>query len=114
MASRNSRYGKFFPTNHRVQVGIPRLDGTVFPEWGTVISLYDDLVTLRLSREQLPENAILAMGGELELRVEWEGAFYACQALIVEDYNNSTLPMRLLGEMSIKDLREYYRMDVFL
>jgi PilZN1 domain-containing protein/PilZ domain-containing protein len=108
------RYGNFFPPGQRVQVGIPLTSGSTFAEWGTLYSLEDDLITVQLSRDQLPERAQLHLGSVLELKVSRDGTFFGCQALLVEEYEGMALALRLLGEMNVDDLREYYRIDVFL
>jgi hypothetical protein len=114
VSSRTCRYGNFFPPGQRVQVGIPLTKGSTFAEWGTLCSLDDDLITVQLSRDQLPEGARLQMGSVLELKVSRDGTFFGCQALLVEEYEGLALALRLLGEMNVDDLREYYRIDVFL
>lgn len=97
-----------------MQLGIPQGGGSSFSEWGNVLVLDDDLLTVQLSRQQLPENSQLRMGGVLELKVSRDGTFFGCQALLVEEYEGKELTLRLIGNMSVDDLREYYRIDVYL
>ena len=107
-------YARYFPKGQRVQLLLPTRDGTPFVEWAVVFALLDDLLELRLSRDRLPTGVSLPLGSTLELKIVRDGTMYACRVLVVGEPERELLSVRLVGDVIISDLREYFRIDAYL
>jgi hypothetical protein len=98
----------------KVEVGIPLLNTQVFRDWAIVNEIDEDLVSLQLSRDMLPEGVNLRVGQILTIRSESEGHVYFCRAFIVSKGYDQDLLLRLTGEIVSDELREFYRIDAYL
>lgn len=98
----------------KIGVGIPMPDSEVFLDWAMIHELDEDLVTLQLSRDQLPVGVSLHVGQIVDLRGGKDDTPYSCRAIIVVEGRARTLLVRLIGEIVTDELREYYRIDAFL
>lgn len=107
-------YGSYFWAGMRAGVGIPTSSAEVFRDWAYIEELDEDLVTLQLSRDQLPTNVKLSVGQILELRGGKDDNGYSCRAIIVSEGYAKELLLRLIGEVVSDELREFYRIDAFL
>ncbi|TWJ19840.1 PilZ-like domain-containing protein [Geobacter argillaceus] len=107
-------YARFFPKGQRVQLLLPTPEGTPFIEWAVVFTLLDDLLELRLSRDRLPTGISLGLGVTVELKIVRDGTVYACRVLVVGELDRELLSVRLVGDVIISDLREYFRIDAYL
>ncbi|SNB45773.1 PilZ-like domain-containing protein [Geobacter sp. DSM 9736] len=114
MSSYIPQYQKYFSVNQRVIVRIPLEEGGTFKEWAEVKTLREDLVDVQLSRDILPSGAELSSGTTLELRMGTRGNGYRCRAMVVATGNQKRLRLRLLGDVLLDELREYFRIDVYL
>ena len=114
MNSQYSEYAKYFNAGQRVRVSIPTGEGKAFHEWAELSSLAEDLVQLQLSRDALPAGARLSVGTTLELRTGSSGTGYRCRSIIVDVGAEKKLLLRLIGEVILDELREYFRIDVYL
>lgn len=114
MNSQYSEYAKYFKAGQRVRVTIPFGEGKVFNEWGLLSSLAEDLAELQLSRDVLPAGARLGIGITLEMRTGSSGSGYRCRSIVVEVGAEKKLLVRLIGEVILDELREYFRIDVYL
>lgn len=108
------QYADSFAAGSKVGVGIPLPDAEVFNDWARILSIEEDLVTLQLSRDQLPLRVTLHVGQILELRSSKEGSSFSCRAIIVSEGRAKVLLLRLIGEIVSDELREFYRIDAFL
>lgn len=108
------QYAGSFSIGMKVGVGIPLPNAEVFNDWAIIHDLDEDLVTLQLSRDQLPVRVSLHVGQILELRGGKEGNAYSCRAIIVSEGDAKELLLRLIGEIVSDELREFYRIDAFL
>ena len=107
-------YASYFSVGMKVGVVIPMANAESFRDWAIIHELDEDLVTLQLSRDQLPESIHLHVGQILELRCGKEGEAYSCRAIIVSEGDASEVLLRLIGEIVTDELREFYRIDAFL
>lgn len=107
-------YAKLFVSGQRVKFGIARQNGKIFYEWAQIISLEDDLLQIQLSRDILPVDVKLNLGTVLELRTGKEGSGQGCRSIIVSEQPDAVFFVRLFGEIIINELREYFRIDVYL
>ena len=98
----------------KVEVGIPMINNQVFRDWAIINEVDDDLVSLQLSRDTLPEGITLRVGQMLNLCSEHDFQIYNCRAYIVSKGYEQELLLRLTGEIVANELREFYRIDAFL
>lgn len=108
------QYAKYYTVGMKVGVGIPVQNADVFRDWAIIHKIDEDLVSLQLSRDQLPVNVNLHVGQILELRGGHEGSGYSCRAIIVIEGDAREMLLRLIGEIVSDELREFYRIDAFL
>lgn len=107
-------YSRYFQVGKKVGVGIPLANADVFRDWAIIHEIDEDLVSLQLSRDTLPESVSLHYGQILELRGGNEESAYSCRAIIVTEGDARELLLRLIGEVVSDELREFYRIDAFL
>ena len=112
--SEMDQYAGCFSTGMKVGVGIPLPNAEIFNDWAIIHEIDEDLVSLQLSRDQLPVRVTLHVGQILELRGGKEGNAYSCRAIIVSEGYAKELLLRLIGEIVSDELREFYRIDAFL
>jgi c-di-GMP-binding flagellar brake protein YcgR len=108
------QYSSNFAIGMKVGVGIPLTNAEIFTDWAIIHEIEEDLVTLQLSRDQLPTRVTLHVGQILELQAGKEGNHYSCRAIIVSEGYAKRLQLRLIGEIVSDELREFYRIDAFL
>lgn len=107
-------YSKYFPVGKKIGVGIPLPNAEIFKDWAIIHEIVEDLVTLQLSRDVLPDGVVLQYGQIIELRGGGEANGYCCRAIIVSEGDSRLLLLRLIGEIVSDELREFYRIDAFL
>lgn len=107
-------YHQHFPVGKKVNVAIPVPQGDIFRDWAIIGSIDEDLVTLQLSRDELPAGVRLSTGSILDLRVGSDDSGYSCRGIIVAEGFQREIILRLIGEIVSNELREFYRIDAFL
>lgn len=113
MADMDQYAGNFVP-GMKVGVAIPLSNAEIFTDWAIIHEVDEDLVSLQLSRDQLPVRVALYIGQILELRAGSDDNHYSCRAIIVSEGFANRLKLRLIGEIVSDELREFYRIDAFL
>lgn len=98
----------------KVEVGIPLPNAQVFRDWAIINEIDEDLVSLQLSRDMLPDGVSLRVGQNLIITSESEGQVCSCRAYIVSKGYEQDLLLSLTGELVSEELREFYRIDAFL
>jgi hypothetical protein len=107
-------YDKYFHAGLRIKLSIPLSGGEVFREWAVVENLELNLISLRMSRSLLPEHVQISIGSILEVRMFGEASSYCCRGIVISEYDGSLLLMELISEVISSELREYFRIGVFL
>lgn len=107
-------YARYFSPSMKIGVGIPLPDAEVFRDWAVIREIDEDLVSLQLSRDQLPVGVELHVGQIVELRGGKDDSAYSCRAIIVAEGQARQVLLRLIGEIVTDELREFYRIDAFL
>lgn len=98
----------------KVEVEIPLPNTRVFRDWAIINEVDEDLVSLQLSRDILPEGVSLRVGQVLTITSQSDGDTYACRAFLVSKGYEQDLLLRFTSGMIYDKLREFYRVDVFL
>lgn len=101
-------------TGMKVEVEIPLPDTRVFRDWAIINEVDEDLVSLQLSRDILPEGVSLRVGQVLTITSQSDGTSYDCRAFIVSKGYEQDLLLRFTSGLIYDKLREFYRVDVFL
>jgi hypothetical protein len=107
-------YSNYFSIGKKVGVSIPLPNADVFKDWAIIHDIEEDLVSLQLSRDELPAGVSLHYGQILEVRGGVEDKGYCCRAIVVSEGDARELLLRLIGEIVSDELREFYRIDAFL
>lgn len=111
----NPSYTKYFTLGSRIGISIPLAGGKFFNEWGTIWSFEEeDLIEFQLSRDLLPTEVVVELGTILELKTEANGVRYSSRGIVVATNGPSRYFIRIIGEVILDEIREYYRLDVFL
>lgn len=108
------QYAKFFTSGLKVTVCIPMGNNEMFRDWGTVVLLEKDVLTLQLSRDRYSGSVHLVHGIILDLRIGVGDAGFRCSAILVETEDGGFVRVILTGSVSAAEPREYYRIDVFI
>lgn len=98
----------------KVEVGIPLPDTKMFRDWAIINELDEDLVSLQLSRDILPDGVSLRVGQILTIRSERDCQIQTCRCFIVSIGYDHELLLRLTSEIFSGEAREFYRVDAFL
>lgn len=114
MSEELASYSKYFSVGQRVGVSIPLPGDEVFRDWAVLKSVVEDLAELQLSRDFLPHGAQVHVGAILELRTAINDSGYCCRSMVVSESPGRNLLVRFIGEVIYDELREYFRIDVYL
>lgn len=114
MAEEITAYTKYFTVGQRVGVSIPLAGSETFRDWAVLKSVVEDLAELQLSRDFLPPGAQVHVGSILELRTAINDNGYCCRSMVVSENPGRNLLVRFIGEVIYDELREYFRIDVYL
>jgi hypothetical protein len=98
----------------KVEVDIPLQSTKSFRDWAIINEIDEDLVSLQLSRDILPEGVNLRIGQVLTITSQSDGATYTCRAFIVSKGYEQDLLLRFTNETIYNQFREFYRVDAFL
>jgi len=109
-----SNYAQHFIKGQKITVCIPMENNELFRDWAIIESLEKDLITLQLSRDQLPVQVRLVSGTRFDLRIEKKGEGYRCAGVFAGGEGLGLIHVRLTGDVVTSELREYFRIDLFL
>ncbi|WP_243688946.1 PilZ-like domain-containing protein [Geotalea toluenoxydans] len=104
MSEQNLYYWDYFHVNQRARVDLPLGNGRFFHEWAVINFAHGDLITLRLSRDVLPHDLLLAKGEPVSVRAGSGGQGYRCHA-VIEDVELEKVTLRLSGSVIPDELR---------
>lgn len=98
----------------KVEIEIPMPNTKVFRDWAIINEIDEDLVSLQLSRDILPEGVNLHIGQVLKISSQTDSNTYICRAFIVSKGYEQDLLLRFTSETISNELREFYRVDAFI
>lgn len=107
-------YGDYFHPGQRARVEMPLRGEGVFKDGAVVTAVADNEIGLRLSRDQLPENAALNPDTPLVIRIGGGGNGYTCRGVVVHERPGEELRVALIDRVMSEDTREYYRLSTDL
>lgn len=109
-----TEYSSFFASGQRISLSLQVQGRDPFQEWAEILSLDTDLLDVRLSRDILPVGTLTAPGSTVEIRTGSRGNGYRCRGIVISKGSVTHLSLRLTGEVILDELREYFRIDVYL
>ncbi|UFS71801.1 DUF5634 family protein [Geomonas sp. RF6] len=113
MGSSNCR--DYFRPGMRARVEIGPGGNGCFVEWADVVTVDDSLITLRLSRDMLPDGLSFEEGLPVLVRGGDEGNVkalgFSCEAMVVSTAQGGEVQVRLTEEVKPDELREFYRLN---
>ncbi len=109
-----SKYAEHFPKNLKITICLPMETNETFRDWAIVQELEADVLTLLLSRDQFPSAVILKYGDTFDVRFGKEGAEKRCSVIFADKAGLGTIKVRLTGEVSTGELREFFRIEAFI
>ncbi len=112
--SNTEQYEEYFTKGLKLTVVIPMENSEIFRDWAVVVDLNEDMLTLQLSRDVLPSSVRLEEGTELDLRIGQNSNGYRCSAVFVSFLGTGLISLRLTGNITTSELREFFRINLFL
>lgn len=107
-------YSQYFQAGMRIGIDIPLASGQIFREWGLIISLEDDYLQIRLSRDVLPEDMRIQVGTIFMLVTGKEGSGLCCRGIVVAESSRRVVPLQLISEVLLYERREFFRLATYL
>lgn len=108
------QYAAYFTQGQKITVCIPMDNNELFRDWAIVEELEEDVITLQLSRDELPVSVHLVAGSKLDLRIGKEGEGFRCIGYFVAGGGTGEIQVHLAGDVTTSELREFYRIDTFI
>ena len=82
-----------------------------FNDGAVVTAVGESQIALRLSRDTLPEGALLQREAPLVIRVGVSGSGYSCRGVVADEGAGEELRVKFVDQVISEDLREYFRLD---
>lgn len=111
--SDEEQYATYFTHGLKITVCIPMDNNELFRDWAIVEALEENIITLQLSRDELPVEVHLIAGIMLDLRLVKEGMGFHCSGFVGE-VGAGEIQVHLTGDVGTSELREFFRIDAFL
>jgi hypothetical protein len=108
------QYAQYFTLGLKITVCIPMDNNELFRDWAIVEALEGNLLTLRLSRDELPVEVHLIAGTKLDLRLVKDKTGLRCDGSFAGYVASGIIQVYLSGDVSSSELREFFRIDAFL
>lgn len=104
-------YRDYFHPGQRARVEMSMQGDGLFKDGAVVTAVEDSQIELRLSRDTLPDGALLHREAPLVVRVGVSGSGYSCRGVVAHERKGEELRVRLVDRVISEDLREYFRLD---
>jgi len=112
--SNQEEYAAYFLKGLKLTVCIPMGNNEVFRDWAVVESLEEDVITVRLSRDELPVKVHLIAGTLLDIRLGKVEPGFRCGGFFLEWIGAGLIQVHLTGSVLSCEQREFFRIDLFL
>jgi hypothetical protein len=107
-------YHDYFHPGQRATVEMSLEGEGVFRDGAVVTAVGETSIAVRLSRQQLPERALLRPESPLVIRVGGSGSGYSCSGILLNDRQEGELRIAFVGEVVSIDARQYFRLGTDL
>jgi hypothetical protein len=103
-------YKEYFHPGQRAMVEMSLQGDRKFNDGAVVTSVSDTQIALRLSRDRLPDGAMLHPEAPIVVRVGASGSGYRCRGVVLGKQVGEELHMAFVDRVMSEDLREYFRL----
>lgn len=110
MQNERCNYRDYFHAGQKARVELSLSEDTVFNDGAVVTAVDEGEISLRLSRERLPEGVRLRPELPLVVRVGVSGNSYRCKAVVIDDPADQELRVGFVDRVMPEDQREYFRL----
>ncbi|GFO54577.1 hypothetical protein GMSM_15840 [Geomonas sp. Red276] len=107
-------YREFLSPGSRIEVGIPLSGGGVFRDWAVVGEFQGDELLVQISRDVLPAEVHIDQGYILDVSIRIKNELYTCSGIIVHKQSEKVLRIRLFGPFTLKERRQFFRINLDL
>lgn len=104
---------EFLTPGLRISVLIPH-QGETIHDTGVILSILQDLVKIRFSYSQTGEDPGFSQGETITIQITKDGRGYSLRCLVVLHPSDGLLTVRVISGAISDELREFYRLDVFI
>lgn len=104
-------YQDYFHRGQRATVQISVEGNGVFTDGAVVTAVEESYIGLRLSRDQLPERALLHQDAPLLIRIGGSDNGYSCGGVVLNERPERELRVGFVGEVMPEDSREFFRLS---
>lgn len=111
MQKESCNYRDYFHPGQRARVEMSLQGDRMFNDGAVVIAVGEGEIALRLSRDTLPEGALLHPEAPLVVRVGAGGSGYSCRGVVRSEPVGEDLSVTLVDHVVPEDLRQYFRLD---
>ena len=108
------QYATYFTHRLKITVCIPMDNNELFRDWAIVETLEDSIITLQLSRDELPVEVHLIAGIMLDLRLVKDKIEFRCSGIFIGEVSAGVIQVQLSGDVGTIELREFFRIDAFI
>jgi len=98
----------------RIEIGIPLSGGGVFRDWAIIVESRGDEILAQISRDVLPANVRVDVGFILDVSIWIKKDVYTCSGIVTEKYGGRVLRIRLFGDFTLRERRQFFRIDLNL
>ncbi|HJV67002.1 MAG TPA: PilZ-like domain-containing protein [Geomonas sp.] len=107
-------YREYLLEGMRIEVGIPLSGGGIFRDWATVSESAEDELLVQISRDVLPANVRVDEGFILDVSIWIRKEAYTCSGIVTEKHGGRVLRIRLFGEFTLRERRQFFRINLEL
>ena len=107
-------YREYLLEGMRIEVGIPLSGGGIFRDWAIVSESSRDELLAQISRDMLPSNVRVDVGSILDVSVWIKRDAYTCSGIVTERQGGRVLRIRLFGTFTLRERRQFFRMNLNL
>jgi hypothetical protein len=98
----------------RIEIGIPLSGGGIFRDWAIISQSQGDQLLAQISRDVLPGNVRVDEGFILDVSVWIRKDVYTCSGIVTEKLSGRVLRIRLFGDFTLRERRQFFRIDLNL
>lgn len=112
MEDEYSDFREYLSEGARIEIGIPLTGGGVFRDWAVISESSQDQLVAQISRDVLPAEVRFDVGFILDVSIWIRTDVYTCSGIVTEKLGGRVLRIRLFGSFTLKERRQFFRIDV--
>ena len=98
----------------RIEIGIPLSGGGIFRDWAIISESSRDELLVQISRDVLPVNVRVDVDSILDVTVWIKTEAHTCSGIVTEKRGGRELRIRLFGNFTLRERRQFFRIDMNL